>query len=142
MLISKKSTLDLLPQKTPFVLVDQLMDYGTDFCTSIFKIPQEHVLIENNAVSSGLIIENIAQTAALHLGYTYHLSDKQPPIGFIAEIKDLHIIELPKIDDQIKTEIKIMHEVFNCLIVSGEILHDGHIIAYCTLKVFLNTTNA
>ncbi len=142
MLLSTEKTHDLLPQKKPFILVDHLINCGVDFCTSSFKIPQDHVLVENDIVTTGLLIENIAQTAALHLGYTYQQKQMESPTGFIAEIKNLNIFHLPKINDVLTTKIKIETEVFNCIIVSGQICIEGQNIADCNLKVFLNIPNA
>ena len=55
--------------------------------------------------------ENIAKTAAAQVGYLSNLAGEAPPVGFIGAIKNLSIEQLPKIGDQLITEIEIEHEI-------------------------------
>ena len=138
MIISKEETLQLLPQKHPFIAVDQLVEFEKDFCTSSFEINKNHPLLNCAETTAGLLIENMAQTAALHLSYSYFLKGVECPIGFIVEVKNLEIKKHPSIGDRLTTKIKIETEILNYIIAKGEIYLERDLISSCSLKVVLN----
>jgi predicted hotdog family 3-hydroxylacyl-ACP dehydratase len=60
-------------------------------------------------LESGLI-ENMAQTVALHTGYDFFLKDEVAPTGYIGSIKKVDILKLPALNDIITTKVDILHE--------------------------------
>ena len=85
------------------------------------------------------IIENIAQTAALRLGYN-NLSGgngdpKEPNIGFIGSIKKLKIYKFPKVDDVLETTIVIGGKIFNVTAIHGKTYVMDELIAECEMKI-------
>ena len=56
----------LIPQTEPFELVDELIDASENHAISRFTIPGNHILLEDNELQESGILENMAQTCALH----------------------------------------------------------------------------
>ncbi len=88
------------------------------------------------------LIENMAQTAAVHAGYNSSTQAKEGdykgvPIGFIGAIKDLKIHFLPAVNSEITTEIKITHRIFDATVVNAFVSSNGQTVAECELKIFI-----
>jgi 3-hydroxyacyl-[acyl-carrier-protein] dehydratase len=142
MILDKIAVAELLPQKNPFVQVDTLIEYSEHTCTTSFCIPAIHPMVMEGQAMAGLLMENIAQSAALHMGYSYRDKHENNPVGFIAEIKNAFVNNLPKTGEEMQTKIEIEHQVFNCIILNGKVYKNDEMIAGCTMKVFINVENA
>lgn len=98
---------------------------------------------ENGFLKEPGLIENIAQTAALRVGYiTSQMrndenTNVEPPIGYIGAIKNLVIETLPEAGSEIMTEVIIQNMVFDVTIIQGKISQNGQMIAHCEMKIFL-----
>lgn len=132
----------LIPQKPPIELVDTLW-YNDDKKTiSGFTIPNDHLFCEDGFFREPGLIENIAQTAALRVGYMVSQMasegrDVKPPTGFIGAIKKLGIHRLPFPGTTITTEVTIENIVFDVTIIKGTVMQDGQVLAECEMKIFL-----
>lgn len=100
----------LIPQKAPFVMVDTLLEFTPEKLVSSFKILDNNLFIEKGALNEPGIIENMAQSVALHTGYDYFLKGKQAPTGYIGSIKKVEIFKPVKLNDIITTKVDILHE--------------------------------
>ena len=123
----------LIPQKSPFVMVDSLLEFTENQILSSFRIKEKNLFLENNRLLESGLIENMAQTVALHTGYDFFLKNELAPTGYIGSIKKVNILKLPGLNDIITTKVDILHEfngvtmvaikVFNALneeIATGE----------------------
>ncbi len=129
--------LTYIPQRPPFVMVGELLSADERTARSSLTITDENVLSENGFFTEAGIIENIAQTSALHAGFMASENGKKTPLGVIGGIKNLKISYLPKINDTIITTVSVEHEVMNAKIVKGTVFLNNEIIAGCEMKVFL-----
>ena len=107
----------LIPQKTPFVMVDTLLDFSPERIISSFTIKDSNLFVKNNLFLEPGLIENMAQTVALHTGYDYFLKGEEAPTGYIGSIKKADIYKLPKLNDVITTEVQILHEFMGVTMV-------------------------
>jgi 3-hydroxyacyl-[acyl-carrier-protein] dehydratase len=141
-LLKGKEVSALIPQKPPIELVDTLW-YNDDKKTiSGFTIPADHLFCEDGLFREPGLIENIAQTAALRVGYMVSLmvsegQEVKPPTGFIGAIKKLSIYTLPLPGTEIMTEVTIENVVFDVTIIKGIIKQNGDTLAECEMKIFL-----
>ncbi len=132
----------LIPQKPPFEMVDKLW-YNDDTKTiSGFSIKENNIFCENGSFSEPGIVENIAQTAALRVGYMVSLMEQKgkktdPPIGYIGAIKRLNIHKLPKLGEELLTEVVIQQIIFDVTLITGKTTVNGELIADCEMKIFL-----
>ncbi|MCD4682938.1 MAG: hydroxymyristoyl-ACP dehydratase, partial [Bacteroidales bacterium] len=107
-----------------------------------FYINEDNILVRNGFLSEAGLTENIAQSAALMIGWNAHNNENKnddAPLGVIGGIKNLQINFLPKIKSEIITEIKILHEVLNARIISGLVITNDKVCMECEMKIFLTT---
>lgn len=136
-LISETKIRDLLPQKLPFVMVSHLLQYENDNITSGLTIKRDNIFIENGCFNESGLIENIAQTYALHVGYSYFLKNEIAPVGYIGAIKKVDFFAAPLPGEFIQTRVKIIQEYMNISLIEGEILKDNKSLMKLTMKTFL-----
>jgi predicted hotdog family 3-hydroxylacyl-ACP dehydratase len=133
-----KNINDLIPQKFPFVMIDQLDDSDETSTRCSFTIRDENIFTVDGAFREAGLIENIAQTAAARVGFIAMMEKKDVPVGFIGAVKNLEINDLPKTGETIVTEIKITNTVFDVTIISGTVCLGDKIIAQCEMKIVIN----
>ena len=107
----------LIPQKKPFVMVNTLLEFSEKKIMSSFKILDTNLFIKDNLFLETGIIENMAQTVALHTGYDYFLRGEEAPTGYIGSIKKVAVFQLPKLNETIMTEALILHEFMGVTMV-------------------------
>jgi len=107
----------LIPQKFPFVMVDSLVSFSKTDVTSTFTIKKDNLFFLNNELSESGLIENMAQTVALHTGYDFFLRGEAAPTGYIGSIKKIEIVKLPKKGEIISTHVTILQEFLGITLV-------------------------
>jgi predicted hotdog family 3-hydroxylacyl-ACP dehydratase len=132
----------LLPQKPPMEMVDKLWTHDDTYSVSGLLITSDNVFSKDGFFTEPGLMENIAQTAGLRLGYMVSLMQKngqavKPPLGYIGAIKNLIIHELPKIGDELRTEIFVQAVVFEVTLISAKSYVGDTPIAQCEMKIFL-----
>ena len=126
----------LIPQKHPFVMVGKLLTVDETLTRSSFIINSGNVMVKNGFFQEAGLMENIAQTAAFRAGYLAHTENKPVANGYIGSVKNFEVYGLPKINDEIITEINIEDRVFNVTVLTGKIWLNNTLIAGCEMKVF------
>ncbi|MES1224118.1 MAG: 3-hydroxyacyl-ACP dehydratase [Bacteroidota bacterium] len=135
---SEYNIITLIPQKAPFVMVDKLLHADERSARSFFHISKENIFVEEGIFREPGLIENIAQTAAARSGYITATAKKLPLIGYIGDVKNLEIAELPEAGSDIETEISIENHVFDIMVIAGRIFQKEKIIASCEMKIFIS----
>jgi len=128
--------LSLIPQRSPFVMIDALLTVDEKGATGVFKISEKNLFLGDGFLAEAALIENIAQTAAARIGYISLNENKPAPIGYLAAVQNFEVFSLPKLNDEITTEISIENVIFNVLIISGKIMCNNENIAACNMKIF------
>ena len=108
----------LIPQKSPFVMVDSLLEFTPEKVVSALNIKSSNLFVKNQVFLEPGLVENMAQTVALHTGYDYFLKGEQAPTGYIGSIKSINISKLPTVDEVIRTEATILHEFMGVTMVA------------------------
>lgn len=121
-------------------MVGTLISTDETTTKSSFIIKADNVLVKDNIFQEAGLMENIAQTAALRAGYEAQIQNKPEEAGYIGAVKNLEIFALPKIGDELITEITIENQVFNITVFSGKVWHNDELLAQCEMKVFSNKT--
>lgn len=107
----------LIPQKKPFVMVDTLVAFSNEKIVSRFTILDSNLFVQDHLFLESGLIENMAQTIALHTGYTFYLKGEPAPTGYIGSIKKVEVLKLPKLHETITTEASILHEFMGVTMV-------------------------
>ena len=137
MIVDSDKVKDLIPQKAPFVMVGEIISYSEESLKSSFTIKSDNIFVHNNYFIESGIIENMAQTVALHTGYQYFLLNKKPPTGYIGSIKNIEIKRLPKKEEILETSVSILQEFMGVTLVEIEVEIQGEIIAKGQMKTVL-----
>lgn len=140
-MIFEGDILTLIPQKPPFVMVGKLLYSDDNVTKTSFIITQDNVLVINGRFSEAGLMENMAQTAAAGAGNMARIEDRPIDIGYIGAVKNLEIIDLPKIGDELITEIKVETRLLNVAIVSGTVCCNDQAVASCEMKIFIHKPN-
>lgn len=124
----------LIPQRFPFVMVHELSDYSESHLLSGFEIKEDNLFIQDGFFQASGLIEHQAQSVALHTGYKYYLLGKDAPTGYIGAIKSFEAEMLPKVGDQLKSEVTILNEVMGVTLVDIVTKLNGEVIAKSQMK--------
>jgi predicted hotdog family 3-hydroxylacyl-ACP dehydratase len=137
MTVNAENITSLIPQRAPFVMIDNLLHDDEVRTNTNFTIRAENIFMSGKYLSAAALVENIAQTAAAGAGYKAISQDSPVLVGFIGAIKNLEIGELPEVGDVLETETKLVNTVFNVSIVEGVVTCNGRKLASCEMKIFL-----
>lgn len=137
MLVPKNEVQNYIPHRTPVVMVDALLAADENQALSAFHVENDNVFVVGGTFSESGLIENIAQTAALHAGYRSHQLGVPVPVAFIAAIKHLYILSLPPIGADLHTTVSIVNRVFDVTIVEGNVSHEGALLCKCEMRVYI-----
>jgi 3-hydroxyacyl-[acyl-carrier-protein] dehydratase len=132
----------LLPQKPPIEMVDKLWFHDAVYSISGLTVKEENIFCKDGVLCEPGIMENIAQTAGLRLGYMVLQQQKngeaiKPPLGYIGAIRNLIIHQLPKIGAELKTKIVVQAVVFDVTLIIAKCTVNDEPIAECEMKIFL-----
>lgn len=141
MLANNNQIFELIPQKPPMVMVDALLAYDDRKTVSRLQLSKSNIFCDSGFFQEVGLIENMAQTAALRSGYQAKRSGTRPKTGFIGAIKKLKIICLPKDNDTLNTNVYILHELMNALVIKAEVQVEGKIMAEGEMNIFLQDEN-
>jgi 3-hydroxymyristoyl/3-hydroxydecanoyl-(acyl carrier protein) dehydratase len=135
MLISKEHIQNLIPQRPPFVMIDNLLEATDEFFVSDFTILPDNIFIEDGVLREFAMIENIAQSSSAGLAATTkRIGDKRPE-GYLGAISKLKLFELPQVNDRIYTKVKLLAQFDNMYLLKGENYVNNTKLMECELKL-------
>ena len=137
MLVDKTNITSLIPQRSPFVMIDELLWNDETTTRTSFSVREDNIFITGDQLGEPALVENIAQTAAARAGFITTQNNLPVLVGYIGAIKDLEIFNLPKIYDNLETEITIKNQIFDVTVVWGTVKCNGNLMAQCEMKIFI-----
>jgi len=129
--------LDLIPQRPPFVMIDQLTACAEKSASGRLFIRESNVLCHNGFFQESGLMECIAQTAAAYTGYCQLSASKEVARGYIGAVKNLVIYELPVVNTEIRSEIQIDNELLGYTLITGKILQNKLVLVECEMRIFI-----
>lgn len=127
----------MIPQKPPMAMLDKIIEVSPQKAVTALTILSDNVFCKDGFFQAPGLTENIAQTAAAQVGYLANKTGQEPPVGFIGAIKDLVIMQLPKVGEELVTTIEIEHEVMNFTLINGISKVGDQVMAQCQMKIFI-----
>lgn len=127
----------LIPQKTPFVMVDKLLHFEDKKVVAGLTISEENIFTQDDKFTAPGLIEHMAQAVALYTGYRSYLKNVNVPTGYIGAIKKAEIFALPSLGNELITTVNILHDIMGVTLVVAETICDGKIIASSEMKTVL-----
>ena len=101
----------LIPQRDPMIMVDSLFYYDKTKVIGGLTINNSNLFVKDGFLNESGIVEHMAQTVALHTGYSFYINNLVAPEGYIGAISNVIITKLPMVNDKLKTEIKILQKL-------------------------------
>ena len=135
--MSQENILPYIPQRPPFVMIDEIVSADDALSKTTFTIREGHLFVSDGVFTEPGLVENMAQTAAAGTGYKAQQDGKPAPVGFIGALKNLKVNTLPKVGDTLTTEVIFKMQVMNAHIVESIIKVNDEEMASCELKIFL-----
>jgi predicted hotdog family 3-hydroxylacyl-ACP dehydratase len=135
-IISKEEITKVIPQRDPFVMIDDLIEVSENTAKTQLRISPDNIFCREGLFIEPGIIENIAQTAATKAGYESMIKNKKAPVGFIGAVKNLEIYRLPEEGELLLTEIVIESKIMNVFLVKGRSYVENEAVAECEMKIF------
>ena len=129
--------LSIIPQRPPFVMVDTLLFADEHGARTQFTVRSDNPLVSQGCFREPGLVENIAQTAAARAGFQCITEQKIPQTGYIGDVKNLDIVELPVVGDVLETEIRIENQIFDITVISGKVYCNKKLMAQCEMKIFI-----
>src|SRR5690606_277341 len=103
----------LIPHREPMIMVDSLLECNDGKALVGFTILKDNIFLINDELLETGLIEHMAQAAALYIGFKNYSEERSAKEGFIASIKSLKIEKLPKIGENMTTEVSIIHQIMH-----------------------------
>lgn len=128
---------NLIPQKSPFVMVDKLLHFTETSLKSGLTINKNNLFTKNNTFTEPGLIEHMAQSVALHTGCEYFLKNQPAPTGYIGSIKTITIKKLPKVNDSLQTQVSILQEFMGVTLVDISVYINNEEVANGQMKTVI-----
>lgn len=132
--MEKEEVLQFIPQKPPIQLVHDISLCEEGKAVTHFEVEAGHLFVQNDKLTPSGLIENMAQSVALHSGYFAYKNatkgeQKEPQVGYIAGVDKITVHALPQVGTVLSTEIQFLNEVFGVQIVKAIVKKDE--TTYC-----------
>ena len=135
MIVTEENIESLIPQRSPFVMISNLMKAkDTNFETDFF-IQKENIFIKRGYLQEAALIENIAQTCAAGFGFLNKESGGKPMIGFIGAVSKVLVHKLPEVNTRINTKVSVITQLENVYLVKGENFSGNDKLLECEMKI-------
>lgn len=140
-IVNPETILDYIPQRPPIVLVSRIYSCDPASVVTGFDITADHIFSKDGKLTEPGVIENMAQTAAASAGYAAVQQNTKPAVGFIGNIKNLVIHQLPPVGAELITQVSYKTQVMNVSLVDARSYCNNELVAACELKIFLQEGN-
>lgn len=136
-LLSGDELLELIPQRSPIVMVDRFFGMDENGSYTGLTVEASNLFCRDGLLDECGIMEHIAQSAAVRVGYIYQSAGEKIPIGFIGSANKMTFYALPQVGDVLQTTIRVEQEIFDITLISATVQVNGITIAEGQLKIFL-----
>lgn len=134
-IISGTAICDYIPQRPPIVMIDKFFGLTSDASQSGLTISPDNLFCCDGKFQDGGIVEHIAQSGAMHIGFEFISRGEKVPLGFIGSINKLKINRLPSIGEELRTSICIEAKVGEISLIKATVSVGDEVIAEGKMKV-------
>ena len=135
MIITKENIQDYIPQRPPFVMIDNLLEATGDYFKTDFKVLPDNIFVGNGKLREFAMIENIAQSSSVGLAIAKKYPSGKKPEGYLGAISKLKLYELPAVNDRIHTVVKLIAQLENMFLLKGETWINDKKLMECEMKL-------
>ena len=127
----------LIPQRTPIVMVDTLLDATDTEANTALTVAPDNLFCADGHLREPGLIEHIAQSAAAFAGFSTYKQGLPPKLGYIGEIKKMRIEHLPAVGETLHTHLTILGEAAGITLLAAETKVADTIVAAGQMKIFI-----
>lgn len=128
--------LTLLPHRSPFVMVGRMEHFDMQSCTSSFIISADNAMVWHGALSETGMLENVAQTCALRIGYlNRYIYSREVRPGYIGAIDRVAVHSLPRVGERIETKVEVLAELSGYIMVHASVGTDDRVLLEADVRL-------
>ena len=135
MIICKEKIESYIPQRAPFIMIDNLIEATPEKFETDFRVLHDNIFVEEGILREYALIENIAQSSSAGLAIIKMSFGKKTADGFIGGISKLKLYDLPKVNDKIYTIVNLIAQLENMFLLRGENYLNGRKLLECEIKL-------
>ncbi|CAN5410840.1 hypothetical protein BH20BAC1_BH20BAC1_16260 [soil metagenome] len=135
MKITKEKIESYIPQRAPFIMVDNLVETSDEIFKTDFRVLPDNIFVEKGVLREFALIENIAQSSSAGLAITQMSPGKKTIEGFVGGISKLRLYDLPCVNDTIHTTVTLIAQFENMFLLKGENYVNGKKFLECEIKL-------
>ena len=138
-LLTKSQIETLLPQKTPFAMVDGLVEINREVFSTL-TIAEDNLLVSTNRFSEAGLLEFMAQSIAVSSAFIEE-AQNEVKVGFIGAIKRVEILALPEVGTQIFGKVEKQYEAIGIQLAKVEVFNSSEeLLAWAEIKTVLSSS--
>ncbi len=131
------SILDIIPQRPPFVFVDEVVTINGISAVLSYRVATDCPLLSDGYLSIAGVLEHVAQSCAARIGNLQSQTNQPIRIGYIGGVKSIEVLRNPKVGELLTTEVNLIEEVFDISLLSCTTRVEDEVIAQTTIKLAL-----
>ena len=135
MIINKENIQDYIPQRPPFIMIDNLLEATGDYFKTDFKVLPGNIFVGNGKLREFAMIENIAQSSSVGLAIANKYPSGKKPGGYLGAVSKLKLYELSAVNDRIHTVVKLIAQLGNMFLLNGETWFNDKKLMECEMKL-------
>ena len=131
----------LIPQREPILMVDELLGVEGEQALTCFTIRPENIFLdEEDRLEESGVIEHIAQSASAFMGYKAIMDGAtEPPVWVLGEVKKFHCYQRPQVGERLLTTITLELEMNGGILLRGQTHVGDECVAETQMKIFIKT---
>lgn len=129
--------LKYIPQRPPVVMVDSFFGIDGNDSESGFTVPADSIFCRGGVLDECALIENMAQTMALTVGYRHAEENRPVPVGMIGAVSNFAVKGTAGAGDVLRTRATVVTEMMNVTLAEVKVTKEGREICSCQLKIFI-----
>lgn len=126
---------EIIPQRKPFILIDELLFCDNVVSRTRFTIPASSFFTVDGQFETAGLIENMAQTAVARIGYlAKYVNHGEVTIGYIGNVHNLKVYRRPSVGEVLETEVTFKGEIGGIALSDAVISIGGEKVAEASIK--------
>ena len=139
MIYSGDDILRLIPQRSPFIMVDTIEQRDENSAATTLTVEADnYFMLPDGTMAESGIIEHIAQSCSALAGCQALAKNlTEPPVGIIGEVKNYVCHRRPRAGERLDTFVQFTMTFGNVSMATGKCCVGEEAIAEVNLKIFI-----
>lgn len=125
---------ELIPQRKPFVFIDDLLSCSFNSAETTFTITDANILVRNGVLLTSGLIEHIAQSCVAKIGYDARSLNRDVTIGYIGNVRNLTVHRNPKVGETLHTTVSFGDNIAGIQLCDATVRCGDEVIAQTSIR--------